>query len=525
VTIAGFLSLLPHLNRPSLARYRYTHLISSMPPKDEESPADYNYGGYLQVNVADTFKDGRYTIVRKLGSVSLLLRPRPASISFSWGHFSTVWLVKDSPYVVFTPPLYPCQISSTFRDRGKRHSALKIIKSAGRYSETARDEIRLLRQITNASPSHPGRAHIVSFLDSFTHTLSSTAHICIIFEPLGANLLSLVEKNRRKGVPPCVVKSITRQVLLGLQYLHDECDLVHTDIKPENISQSHVVIVHATTSLTICLVMCIPDIESQITAQLCTSPPPQTHKLPIPPNPRSRRVAALTSHALPVPSRSVHIVESQPLSTPPEHYRHYSRLESSGSLGASSYTDSLLRPASSLSSPATSLGSAMSKLKLTSPERPTGTPLKNAVLHMELDEDSSARVVPARPSLLTQTAPSHPRAPKPSRHNSFSSSSSSESPSSSDSSSSSSSDSSPSLPPPTFHPVLVKIADLGNATPSKRHFTEDIQTRQYRSPEAIIGRSDWNCKVDLWSVACVVRPCFEVHLLRADKGQLRCSSC
>lgn len=121
--------------------------------------------------------------------------------------------------------------------RKKRHSALKVIKSAGRYSETARDEIKLLRQITNASPSHPGRAHIVSFLDSFTHTVSSTAHICITFEPLGANLLSLIEKNRRKGVPPCVVKSIAKQVFLGLQYLHDECDLVHTDIKPENISQ------------------------------------------------------------------------------------------------------------------------------------------------------------------------------------------------------------------------------------------------------------------------------------------------
>jgi len=120
--------------------------------------------------------------------------------------------------------------------RKKRHSALKIIKSAGRYSDTARDEIKLLRQITNASPSHPGRAYVVSFLDSFTHTLSSTNHICITFEPLGANLLSLIEKNRRKGVPPCVVKSIAKQVLLGLQYLHDECGLVHTDIKPENIS-------------------------------------------------------------------------------------------------------------------------------------------------------------------------------------------------------------------------------------------------------------------------------------------------
>ena len=121
--------------------------------------------------------------------------------------------------------------------RERRHSALKIVKSAGRYSETARDEIKLLRQIADASPSHPGRAHIVNFLDSFPHTVSSATHICITFEPLGENLLSLIEKNRKKGVTPCVVKSITKQILLGLQYLHEECDLIHTDIKPENISQ------------------------------------------------------------------------------------------------------------------------------------------------------------------------------------------------------------------------------------------------------------------------------------------------
>lgn len=58
----------------------------------------------------------------------------------------------------------------------------------------------------------------------------------------------------------------------------------------------------------------------------------------------------------------------------------------------------------------------------------------------------------------------------------------------------------PTSPPP----ISIKIADLGNATPSKRHFTEDIQTRQYRSPEAILGRSDWTHTADVWSVACVV---------------------
>jgi hypothetical protein len=35
--------------------------------KDEESPADYNAGGYLPVKVNDTFSDNRYRVVRKLG--------------------------------------------------------------------------------------------------------------------------------------------------------------------------------------------------------------------------------------------------------------------------------------------------------------------------------------------------------------------------------------------------------------------------------------------------------------------------
>ena len=53
-------------------------------------------------------------------------------------------------------------------------------------------------------------------------------------------------------------------------------------------------------------------------------------------------------------------------------------------------------------------------------------------------------------------------------------------------------------------PISVKIADLGNATPSTKHYTEDIQTRQYRAPEAIVGRRDWDDRADIWSVACVV---------------------
>ena len=36
-------------------------------------------------------------------------------------------------------------------------------------------------------------------------------------------------------MPLWLVKKITIDVLLGLVYLHDDCNIIHTDLKPENI--------------------------------------------------------------------------------------------------------------------------------------------------------------------------------------------------------------------------------------------------------------------------------------------------
>jgi serine/threonine protein kinase len=36
-------------------------------------------------------------------------------------------------------------------------------------------------------------------------------------------------------MPLWLVKKITIDVLLGLVYLHEYCDIIHTDLKPENI--------------------------------------------------------------------------------------------------------------------------------------------------------------------------------------------------------------------------------------------------------------------------------------------------
>eukprot|EP00442_Polarella_glacialis_P009466 CAMPEP_0115136022 /NCGR_PEP_ID=MMETSP0227-20121206/56112_1 /TAXON_ID=89957 /ORGANISM="Polarella glacialis, Strain CCMP 1383" /LENGTH=486 /DNA_ID=CAMNT_0002542949 /DNA_START=111 /DNA_END=1568 /DNA_ORIENTATION=- len=51
--------------------------------------------------------------------------------------------------------------------------------------------------------------------------------------------------------------------------------------------------------------------------------------------------------------------------------------------------------------------------------------------------------------------------------------------------------------------VYAKLADFGNGVRVNKPVTDDIQTRQYRSPEVIIG-ADWDATADVWSAACMI---------------------
>lgn len=50
----------------------------------------------------------------------------------------------------------------------------------------------------------------------------------------------------------------------------------------------------------------------------------------------------------------------------------------------------------------------------------------------------------------------------------------------------------------------VKVADLGNATYANLHFTNHIQTRQYRAPEIILKHKTWGALADVWSIGCLI---------------------
>ncbi|XP_007540905.1 SRSF protein kinase 1-like isoform X2 [Poecilia formosa] len=115
---------------------------------------------------------------------------------------------------------------------------MKVVKSAEHYTETAVDEIKLLRSVRNSDPDDPKREMVVQLLDDFKISGVNGTHVCMVFEVLGHHLLKWIIKSNYQGLPLPCVKSIIKQVLQGLDYLHTKCQIIHTDIKPENILMS-----------------------------------------------------------------------------------------------------------------------------------------------------------------------------------------------------------------------------------------------------------------------------------------------
>ena len=344
---------------------------------EQEDALHYCKGGYHLVKPGDFFNE-RYLVVRKLG----------------WGHFSTVWLSWDAKNANFV--------------------ALKVMKSARSYTETAVDEIKLLKCTRDTDPSHPFLSRTVQLLDDFKITGSNGKHICMVFEVLGQNLLKLIIDSKYRGINLNLVKSIIRQTLQGMQYLHNNCKIIHTDIKPENI------------------LVCVSQEQVRKLAwevlerkKMGLSPLPGTvanlvkgksktmskNKLK-----KLRRKAKKNQEVLKAKMDSLDIEDKK--SQSPE--------------GHSSSVDAVCDENSKRLN---SLFEAMEKNQMLNRETPNPQ-VELGVAKFTRDE------------------------------------------------------------------INVKIADLGNACWVHHHFSEDIQTRQYRSPEVIIG-SGYGTSSDIWSIACL----------------------
>ncbi|XP_055462944.1 SRSF protein kinase 1 [Psammomys obesus] len=480
---------------------------------EQEDPNDYCKGGYHLVKIGDLF-NGRYHVIRKLG----------------WGHFSTVWLSWDI--------------------QGKKFVAMKVVKSAEHYTETALDEIRLLKSVRNSDPNDPNGEMVVQLLDDFKISGVNGTHICMVFEVLGHHLLKWIIKSNYQGLPLPCVKKIIQQVLQGLDYLHTKCRIIHTDIKPENILLS----VND---------QYIRRLAAEATEwQRSGAPPPSGSAVSTAPQPKpadkmsknkkkklkkkQRRQAELLEKRMqeieemekesgPGQKRPNKQEESEspverPLTENPPNKMTQEKLEEprsagqdqtltcdvedggaqvncNGVIGITDDTENsnaeTLRhqedvqnandcDAHTLKQEPGSLNSP-NEDSSASQETDSCTPVTSEVSETMVCQSSPVKLSEQDISQLQESICAGTPSGDEQEHNGplgskgkFTAGNFLINP----------------LEPKNAEKLKVKIADLGNACWVHKHFTEDIQTRQYRSLEVLLG-SGYNTPADIWSTACM----------------------
>lgn len=142
----------------------------------------YEKGGYHPVHIGQTYGNGRYEIVHKLG----------------YGSYSTVWLARTSTS------------SSDF-------VTLKILRADASDPE---HECTILTNLSSPlGTCHPGYRHIQHLLDHFYIDGPNGKHMCLVTEVLGGSIGS-----SKASIPwkfsPDVARAIVVQVLRGLAYIH-----------------------------------------------------------------------------------------------------------------------------------------------------------------------------------------------------------------------------------------------------------------------------------------------------------------
>jgi serine/threonine-protein kinase SRPK3 len=355
---------------------------------EDEGTEDYRRGGYHAVEIGDSFKHGRYVVQSKLG----------------WGHFSTVWLAWDT--------------------QKSKYVALKVQKSAQHYTEAAMDEITILKQIAEGDPDD--KKSVVKLLDHFKHSGPNGQHVCMVFEYLGDNLLTLIKYSGYRGLSLNMVKEICFHILGGLDYLHSQLSIIHTDLKPENILLLSM-IDPAKDPIKSGTPLVLPSTKDKVVSKSTVSKEIRFSNGDLTKN-QKKKIRKKAKKAAQNSTEKEASEETEPDNEATEDSNEKSNAEN------------------------TEEHSSRSNLQDKS---------SNDTETSKISESSNGRrrgSRSARQKLLAETD------------------------------------------------FKCKLVDFGNACWTYKQFTGDIQTRQYRCPEVLLG-SKYSTSADLWSFACI---CFEL---------------
>jgi len=415
---------------------------------EQEAPSDYVKGGYHPVKIGDLFHN-RYHVIRKLG----------------WGHFSTVWLCWDL--------------------QDKKFVALKVVKSASHYTETALDEIKLLKCVRETDENDALRERTVMLLDDFKISGVNGTHVCMVFEVLGHNLLKFIIRNNYQGMPLQNVKIMMKQVLEGLHYLHTKCQIIHTDIKPENV------------------LVCVDESHIKRIAAEATQHQKLGLKLPgsaMSTAPKELRKVDLSAKMSKSKKKKLKKREKRNQQLMEEAMQHV--METENKVTVENGVAAVDGVAAATENDETTAATETPIEPVPTPDTPSeethgDTPVQNGTHAADNAEenDDNADSKSTKSEAMSVTSPDEEKIPV--------TPSTPVDPLTAMMDQVQTTDSKKPDPCTEVVPELtVKIADLGNACWVHHHFTEDIQTRQYRSLEVLLG-AGYGTPADIWSTACM----------------------
>ena len=266
-----------------------------------------------------------------------------------------------------------------------------------------------------------------------------------------------------------LVKQIAKQVLLGLDYLHRECGIIHTDLKPENV------------------LIEIGDVEQIVKAHVQEDTKKDANDERR--NGRRRRRTLITG--------------SQPLPSPLN--ASFSQTDLANFPGSTQSLNKIVKESQTTASPAS--GNSPAPKENVEMSGAAGSTTSLSMLEsLGINKGGQAEEVQQQREKTAYVICHFPKSTHNADH--YGSDILATTVSDMDLGKSASPTASVTSPDKMaedlqIDTISVKIADLGNACWVGHHFTNDIQTRQYRSPEVILG-AKWGASTDVWSMACMV---------------------